>query len=75
MTSGAFTLRRIHGTREMLDVRCDRCGRSGRYRVATLVERYGIDAGLPAIASALEEGCPRKGEHDGCFVIFPDPAI
>ncbi len=70
MTSGAVTLRHIHGTREMLDVRCDRCGRSGRYRVATLVERYGIDAGLPAIASALEEGCPRKGEHGGCFVVW-----
>ena len=68
MTSGAVTLRQIHGTRDMLDVRCDRCGRSGRYRVATLVERYGIDAGLPAIASALEEGCLRKGEHGGCFV-------
>ncbi len=54
----------------MLDVRCDRCGRAGRYRVATLVERYGLDAGLPAIASALEEGYPRKGEHGGCFVTF-----
>ena len=37
MTSGAVTLRQIHGTREMLIVRCDRYGRSGRYRVATLV--------------------------------------
>ncbi len=33
MASGAVTLRQIHGTREMLDVHCDRCGRSGRYRV------------------------------------------
>ena len=67
MTSGAVTLRQIHGTRDMLDVRC---GRAGRYRVATLVKRYGIDAGLRAIASALEEGCPRKGEHGGCFVVW-----
>ncbi len=43
--------------------------------MATLVETYGLDAGLPAIASALEEGCPRKGQPGGCFVIFPDPAI
>ena len=70
MTSGAVTLRQIHGTREMLDVHCDRRGRAGRYRVATLVERYGVDAGLPDIASALEEGCPRKGEHGGCFVVW-----
>ena len=70
MTSGAVTLRQIYGTQEMLDVRCDRCGRSGRYRVATLVETYGLDTGLPAIASALEEGCPRKGQPGGCFVVF-----
>ena len=27
---------------------------AGRYRVATLVKTYGLDTGLPAIASALE---------------------
>ena len=70
MTSGTVTLRQIHGTRDMLDVRCDRCGRAGRYRVATLVETYGLDAGLPDIASAMEEGCPRKGQHGGCFVVW-----
>ena len=69
MASGAVTLRQIHGTRDMLGVRCDRYGRSGRYRVATLVETYGLDSGLPAIASALEEGCPRKGEPGGCCVV------
>ena len=72
MTSGAVTLRQIHGMRKMLNVHCDRCGRAGRYRVATLVETYGLDSGLPEIASALEEGCPRKGEPGGCFVIFPE---
>ena len=61
MTSGAITLRQIYGTRGGWT-----SAAVGRYRVARLVERYGIDAGLPAIASALEEGCPRKGEHDGC---------
>ena len=50
MTSGAVTLRQIHGTREMLDVRCDRCGRAGRYRVATLVETYGLDNRHRAVA-------------------------
>ncbi len=42
----------------------------GRYRVATLVETYGLDSGLPEIASALEEGCLRKGQPGGCFVVF-----
>ena len=72
MTSGAVTLRQIVGTRDALGVKCDRCGRSGRYRVAALVERYGLDMGLPEIAAALAEGCPRKGEPGGCFVIFPE---
>ena len=70
MTSGAVTLRQIQATRDVLECRCDKCGRSGRYRVSTLIERYGADTGLPAVASALEEGCPRKGQHDGCFVIW-----
>ena len=70
MNSGAVTLRQIHGTRVMLDVRCDRCGRSGRYRVAALVETYGLDTGLPEIASALEENCERKVKPGGCFVVF-----
>ena len=42
----------------------------GRYRVATLVKTYGLDIGLPAIASALQEGRPRKGQHGGCFVVW-----
>ena len=44
----------------MLDVHCDRCGRSGHYRLAMLVETYGLDAGLPAIAVGREvriKGC------------------
>ncbi len=53
MTSGAVTLWQIHGTREMLDVHCDGCGRAGRYPGATLVETYSLAAGLSAIASAL----------------------
>ncbi len=55
----------------MLDVYCQRCGRRGRYRVETLVARFGPEARLPDVASALEGDCDRKGRHDGCFVTFP----
>jgi hypothetical protein len=55
----------------MLDVYCAKCGRRGRYRVETLADRFGADARLPDVASALEDGCERKGQHDGCFVTFP----
>ena len=70
MSSGAVTLRQIRATRDVLECHCDRCGRAGRYRVETLIERYGADTGLPAVASALEEGCPKKGLHSGCFLVW-----
>ena len=67
--SGAVLLSQIH--HPMLDVHCKRCGRRGRYRHSTLLERFGPDARLPDVASTLEDGCERKGQHGGCFVIFP----
>ncbi len=68
--TGAVTLRNL--ALPMVSVRCVRCDRAGRYRVATLAERFGLDARMPDVASALEEDCPRKGEHGGCFVVFEE---
>ncbi len=68
--TGAVLLHELARTHPMVSVRCDRCDRAGRYRVATLIERYGRYGRLPDVASALETGCPRKGEHGGCFVVF-----
>ena len=42
----AITFRDIVGKRTVLPVTCDKCGRSGQYRVDRLVLRYGIDAKL-----------------------------
>jgi hypothetical protein len=70
--TGAVILRDLARTHPMVSVRCDRCDRAGRYRVSTLIERYGRHARLPDVASALEAGCPRKGEHGGCFVVFEE---
>ena len=72
---GVYRLRRFHALQEFTIVARQTMSAapsrsSVRYRVATLVDTYGPDAALPTIASALEEGCPRKGEHDGCFVVF-----
>ena len=72
MSAGAVTLRELVGVHEHPSCRCDRCGRAGRYRLATLVREYGGDAGLPDVAAALEGGCPRKGQHGGCFVVWED---
>ena len=68
-TIGAGLLSQIR--QPMLYVHCKRCGRRGRYRHSTLVERFGPDAGLPDVASTPEDGCDHKGQHGGCFVNFP----
>lgn len=73
MTSGAVFLCEIARVHRALDVAYKRCERRGRYRLTTLIERFGPATGLPEVAERLEEGCPRKGQYSGgCFVHFPD---
>jgi hypothetical protein len=43
---GAITFRNIVGKLTVLRITCDKCGRSGQYRVDRLIMRYGIDAKL-----------------------------
>jgi hypothetical protein len=43
---GAIIFRDLVGKLEVLHVECAKCGRSGRYRLDRLIERYGIDAKL-----------------------------
>jgi len=43
---GAITFRDIAGKLAVLRVACDKCGRSGQYRVDRLIMRYGLDAKL-----------------------------
>ena len=43
---GAITFRDIVGKLTVLRITCDKCGRSGQYRVDRLIMRYGIDAKL-----------------------------
>ncbi len=69
MTDGAALLSETNSP--LLDVFCSRCGRRGRYRIETLIDRFGADARLPDVASTLEEGCPQKGDPAGCLVTFP----
>jgi hypothetical protein len=42
--NGAITFRDIAGKLTVLRITCDKCGRSGQYRVDRLIMRYGIDA-------------------------------
>jgi len=59
-------------TKEAVDVwerTCDKCGRSGQYRKATLVARYGADARLPDVRQQIA-ACDRRSMLDQCGVKF-----
>lgn len=60
--NGAFLLSEYPGDR--VRIRCDRCGRDGRYRRASLVMRYGADIGLPDLLAkiVIGSGCTRRGD-------------
>jgi hypothetical protein len=51
-------------------VSCERCGRSGQYRKATLIERFGPDIALPDLRHEIAQ-CERRGKlGDGCRVHY-----
>jgi hypothetical protein len=41
MSSGSLSLAQIAALMDVVNVRCTKCDRRGRYRIATLIERYG----------------------------------
>lgn len=57
----------------MIDIRCARCGRLGRYRLHTLLRRFGHERRIPDMLTAIRNagGCPRRGEQwDGCSLVL-----
>ena len=53
MPAGSLTLAQIADLMDMVDVRCSKCDRRGRYRTASLVERYGTDFAGPDLRDKL----------------------
>ena len=56
-----------------LHVGCDGYGRSGRYGVASLVERFGPCAVLPDVLASISADCPRRGAgrfSDPCGAVW-----
>src|SRR5690348_6665580 len=55
---------------------CRACPRLGRYRLATLAERFGANASLADVLQALSASCPRqqRPSHSGpdCGAYYPD---
>lgn len=57
-----------HG--DPVEVVCPRCGRAGRYRLASLLTRFGPDAAMPDILRALAD-CPDAASmSDPCQVRY-----
>jgi hypothetical protein len=70
MSKGALTLRTC--PLNLIRIVCHKCGRSGQYRRATLIDRFGPEMALPELRHQLAQ-CPRRHVmSDPCQVIFPD---
>ena len=72
---GAIIFRDIVGKLAVLRITCDKCGRSGQYRVDRLIVRYGIDAKLFDWSDEITADCPRKQAKnlsDMCGARCPD---
>jgi hypothetical protein len=67
MTTGSLTLAQYPDG--IVRLTCDKCGRSGQYRKATLVARYGADARLPDVRQQIA-ACDRRSMLDQCGVKF-----
>ena len=72
---GAITFGDIVGKPTVLRITCDKCGRSGQYRVDRLTMGYGIDAKLFDWLDEITADCPRKQAknlNDQCGARCPD---
>ncbi len=61
MSTGSLSLAQIANLLTVLQVRCTKCDRRGRYRMATLIERYGADFAGPDLRDKLSVNCEK---HD-----------
>jgi hypothetical protein len=57
---GAIIFGDLIGKLDVVRVECPKCGRSGRYRLADLITRYGRDEKLFAWTDEITANCVRK---------------
>jgi hypothetical protein len=72
---GAIIFRDLIGKLTVLRIECEKCGRSGQYRLDRLILRYGIDAKLFDWFDEITVDCPRKQArnlNDQCGARCPD---
>ena len=56
-----------------IEVECKKCGRKGRYRKATLIEKHGNDIRLPDLLALIAGDCDKRTAlgNQGCGAIYP----
>jgi hypothetical protein len=71
MSRGALTLATYPF--DEVRIRCEPCGREGRYRRTRLIERLGADTSMPDVLGRITADCPRKRAFApvGCRAIYP----
>ena len=71
---GSVTLGELVGRIDRLEIRCERCERHGRVRLARLTAEHGAETSLVELATRLEAGCANAKAADlsrRCFVHYP----
>jgi len=72
---GAIVFGDLIGKLDVLRIECPKCGRSGRYRLADLLMRYGRGEKVFAFTDDVTANCTRKqarSDRDPCGAICPD---
>jgi hypothetical protein len=72
---GAIIFSDLIGKLDLLRIEGTKCGRSGQYRLADLITRYGWDGRVFAFTADVTTNCARKqarSDSDPCDAIFPD---
>jgi hypothetical protein len=74
-TPGSITLTAVAERTATLTVACTRCDRAGRYRLETLIARYGGSFGIPLLLGEMSADCPKRQSvsvYDLCGIHCPD---
>lgn len=58
MNRGALTLATYPF--DQVRIRCEPCGRDGRYRRSSLIARFGADTSMPDVLGRITADCPRN---------------
>lgn len=62
---------------DQVRIRCDLCGRAGRYNRGRLIARFGAQMSMPELLGRMTADCPeRRALFSGsCQAIYPDLAM